>query len=302
MVVGSRRDVRAGFALFVVLATFVLTVTACAALARVAHLRALGEAQRARDLSTSRLAAEAERPILAWLAGAAGSAVLPPDATSPRFELLHDAWSLDGVEHRLSVVAYDQLGMVSLDQVSSGSPLSLALPPAVSAAIPADAFTARPAGLDLMGSSELVAVFPAAPWRTPERFGADGSAPARDVLPPPGAGIPAVGEYVGTHNPGAGRINVNTAPLAVLSEALRLLGRDGIEGILAARREGRMALVGGAGRAREEPEGAPELVSTSDVWAFRVDASVGATRSSWWLVYARNNVEWSLVQRLTILG
>jgi len=109
-----------------------------------------------------------------------------------------------------------------------------------------------------------------------------------------------LGGYIATYSPPPGRININTASMTVVAEALRMVGVGGIEQIREARRRGMRASLGALGQVTEENQGsAPALVSQSDAWAFRIDVRVGGLTRSWWAVYAFRE-DWNLVQRLAI--
>jgi hypothetical protein len=97
-------------------------------------------------------------------------------------------------------------------------------------------------------------------------------------------------------------INVNTAPVPLLEAALRAGGRSGLEQILQARAAHRRFQPGrlDQGATPANASGAPELVSSSPSWAFRIDAHAGPVRRSWWAVYQRSSSSWECVQRLTI--
>lgn len=299
---------RAGMALFLVLVTFVLTVTTCVALARLAHRAHVTSLLDGWSNAADLLAGEAQRPIEAWLSEQAGAVVLHPTRRTPFTLLLDDAWEVEGVRYGLSVTAWDQNGMVPLQLAISGSALRSSLPAEVLLALatPVVLDLASP-GLDLfddlLGETRA---FPTGASSSRHWFGPEGSGSPTDTRSSPDGAAPmhrraALGAFVATHNPGTGRINVNTAPLPLLREVFRLSGRGGLDQIETARSDGRLTLMGGLGSAGDDPQSrTPQLVAQSDAWAFRVDARAGRIERSWWLVYHAQEERWHLVQRIPI--
>jgi len=283
-------------------------VTTCAALARLAHRAHVTSLLDGWSTEADLLAREAQRPIEAWLIKESGAAVIPPTRRTPFVLLLDDAWEVDGVRYGLSITAWDQNGMVPVQLAASGSALRLCLPGEVLLAL-ADAGESalKSPGLDLFDDPlGRTRAFPVGASSTRDWFGPPGSGSQWDTASVPEGAAEihrraALGAYVATHNPGIGRINVNTAPMSLLREVFRLSGRGGLDQIETARRNDRMTLMGGVGPGDDDPQSqTPQLVAQSDTWAFRVDARAGRAKRSWWLVYHDIEERWHLVQRIPI--
>lgn len=313
---------RRGAALLIVLATLVLVVTATVGVARLGSTTRSHRLIAERTLVADDLLAAAEQPILGWLARESTEIVLPPDVTAPVVAVLHDVWQDQGARYQLRITAWDQCGMVPILVGRSGSPLRLAVPFDVLHMV--DQLSLRrneTAGLDLFvgpaRSVDGIDVFPEPEPAQPQVFGQ-----ARDSDSPTQPGDTtaareppdrvAVGAHIATHNPG--RLNVNTAPIEVVRQAMRQAGRGGIEQIIDARNEGELAtLVDGPGtegdgrRAAGRRRSTLEIAGDSTAWAFRIDIGVGlprggAVRRSWWAVYVHSEESsWECVQRLAIL-
>ena len=286
---------RRGMALLVVLAVTVLTVSALLLVAR-----AISAATMARHTSMSTMVADdlvraADVPIRSWLASEAPEIVLPPDAVVPSVPVLHDKWTAGDVEVELVITAWDQCGMVPADAFRG--PLRAAVTDQKIHGIVAATKVPRgqAAGLDLFLAAakevEGARVYPTVP--PDEQLEQD------DDEPQP----LAVGEVVATHNPAPGRINVNTAPIALVEAAMRRAGRGGLDPLIEARSAGERFDPPAPPRQRRGRGGAPQLAGTSDAWAYRVDITVGGMHRSWWCVYRRlePGKPWECVQRLAIL-
>ncbi len=310
MRVGHRPSQR-GAALLIVLATLILVVGASVTIAAAASTHRLARKLARQTLVADDLLRAAEAPIMAWLGAESQRVVLPPHAAAPQVEVLHDVFAVDATRSELRITAWDQCGMVPVDAARSGSPLRLALPADVRQCL--DRLTIPESvapGLDLflpvVEPGGVVSVFPVPADTEPLRFAASGEA----VLPEPAPASEhgslkaaserlGIGSCVATHNPGL--INVNTAPAEVLEAALRHAGRGGLEQIIAARSEGRLAPAPSGPPAGVAVRGAPQPVATSASWAIRVDIAVGALHRSWWASYAQSSgAQWECVQRLAI--
>ena len=305
-----QRSSQRGAALLIVLATLILALSASVTLVRLASTAKASRDVGDRAVMADELLRAVDAPILDWLKTKSSSVILPPEATMPQVDVLHDVWVVDDTKHELQVTAWDQLGMVPIGAARSGSPLRLALPAEVRRAVDYVQIPRGEApGLDLFSARRpaSVALFP---------DGADGDrlifGPAEQVwVSDRPARLQkkdereAVGAYIATHNPG--RINVNTAPIELVDQALRVSGRGGLDQIVEARADGRSAApAGGREASGNRGRTTVQLTSSSTAWAFRIDTSVGATqgasvRRSWWAVYARSGSNWECVQRLAIL-
>ncbi len=311
---------RRGAALLLVLATLVLVSTAIASAAR---LSSLGVAQQ-RMLRDERLALDllhaAEAPILRWLNVQAHRVVLAPDATSPEVSVLDDHFTAADTDWSLRVTAWDQCGMIpgleSIDAWRGSLPDDFfALARRVLANQQSDTpHTIAPLGM--LASDARLSVAdrlrilprPAARASQPCLFGeaaseASGHADkiaSKQPSPYLGAHIATRVEALRRRDDGSSwaSINVHTAPRGVLDASFKQVGRGGLDAVLAARVAGRPVVLPDLGE-RHEGSGI-EFVTSSPVWSFRIDAGVGlATRSSW-VVYARLDGQWQLVQRWVI--
>jgi hypothetical protein len=271
-----------GAAYLVTLAALVVCVAAAGTLARVVSSAKLERGQAA-DLDIAReLVWATDAPIVHWLQAQSAAVVLPPDTAEPRVSILDDEIELDGLACRVTITAWDQLGLVPLEQIQTSAHLWTYLNSEMVDAL-LESHRASPIdGLDcLVGTDHAIAIYP-----------------STDA-----ASMPATaGARIATHNAGAGTINVNTAPIPVLETALRMADRGGIERILAARDAGEPATVGWLKNAADPHRRAPALVDRSDAWAFRIDVQVGSVVESWWAVYRSGSADspWECVQRLAI--
>lgn len=273
-----------GIALLLVLVALVLSVTAAAGLARVAATaRQRHETESAQECARTLLNAS-EAPILDWLHRHAGELVLPPDAGSPRFLVLDDEIELGGEACRLTITAFDQCGMVPSSE--TGGRLASFLPNGVHRALTA----AGPDWLEHAGLDVLAAV-------------AENDVP---VFPPAGArDSGALGEYLASHNPTRpGRpavLNVNSAPLDLVSIVYAQHDLGGIDAVAESRALGRVASPGASRAPRTGGDPAAIIpVSMSTAWAFRVDCRSGHVVESWWCVYTDTGSNWERMQRLAI--
>lgn len=303
---------RRAAALLLVLATLIVAITAAATLARLASTAKTQRVAATRTIVADDLLRATHPPILAWLASKSSTVVLPPEATSPQVQVLHDVWIIDAIEHELRITAWDQCGMVPISVARSGSPLRLALPAEVKRVL--DQVTIRSdqtPGLDLFLAARhtdgTIGIFPKPTGSEPLVFqrtgGKDSSPPVQSESIPPGtsASEPSavgLGAYLATHNPG--RINVNTAAMELVEAALRLAGRGGLEHIVAARTQGRLASLSALSPTADPHSAAPRIAARSNTWAFRIDLRVGMLRRSWWAVYRQSRSDWECVQRLAI--
>ncbi len=311
---------RRGAALLIVLATLVMVVTATVGVATMASTTKSHRLIAERTMIADDLLDVAERPILDWLARESTEIVLPPDVTTPMVTVLHDVWQDQGARYQLQITAWDQCGMVPILVGRSGSPLRLAVPLEVLHLL--DRLSLRrneTAGLDLFvnsaRSADRIDVFPEPELTEPQYFGgatADDTQPADTTASWESSSRVAIGAHIATHNPG--RLNVNTAPIELVRQAMRQAGRGGLDQIIDARSEGQLAtLVGGPGAQGDGRRGGIQRRSTlqvagdSTAWAFRIDIGVGlprggAVRRSWWAVYVlAQESGWECVQRLAIL-
>jgi hypothetical protein len=284
----SRRAV----ALLIVLAVLLLVTSATSMLVRAAAIRQLHDRADRASLIADEMLDAAAMPIHRWLRDISTTVVLSPRAEVPAIIILDDRWTAAGLEHELLVTAWDQCGMVSFDSIRRARPLRLAVPSNVLARIDStrSALMAR-TGLDeLPGADSLTheaGPYPSSPT----------GAQVRDEQ--------AIGAFISMHHPSAECINVNTAPMTLLEEAIRLAGRGGVESILAARRAGRTTSIGDLPVRTDRPpsQATIRLASASVAWGIRIDIRVGPIRRSWWAVYARQRRQrWECIHRVPILS
>jgi hypothetical protein len=171
------------------------------------------------------------------------------------------------------------------------------------------------AGLDVFAGRESidVDVFPQAPESEPIPFGEGSTGESMSDRSDNGNSnhLAAIGAVLATHNKsagglrdsegsGGGRINIHTAPIDVIEAAMREAGRGGLETIIAARENGEHVQLGTLPQLVEPNESAPQLVTQTDTWAFRIDVRVGSVQKSWWSIYRPHEDSWRCVQRLVI--
>ncbi|MCC6910350.1 MAG: general secretion pathway protein GspK [Phycisphaerales bacterium] len=285
----SRPD-RRGVALLLVLAMVVLIIPVAVGFTQRALLASVEKRVSEQGQVADSIRAQLEAgPLLNWLSTESSKVVLDLEATSPRVDVLRDRWQFDDSVYEARVTAWDQCGMAPLASVKDGSALRTAIPAGILERInAADALQAEAVGLDQfgVGPSELERSAFRSAFPTPDED---------DVL--------SVGAWIATHSVGEnGSINVNTAPLPLVEAALAAAGRGGIEIIVAARSEGRLAPLP---RALDRDNSstsvqAPHLVGSSSAWGVRIDVRVGSVQRSWWAVYRQTSGRWECVQRLVI--
>jgi hypothetical protein len=285
-----------GAALLMVLATLVILATATTILASNASWLQTQALIDHCTLFADDFHSAAEAPIQEWLSSESSKVVLPPEAVQPAIGILNDRLVINDLTCQVQITAWDQCGMIPFEMVANGSPLRQAIPVEL---------------LDLIDALRIT---------SQDHFGLDQLVPT--VLPLSDEGVYpsfhertatplAVGAMIATHNTAPSRINVNTAPRALLEHSLLAAGRGGLEQIIQSRDDGEVATVAGEVSRRDgvDPTLIPQLVTTSDRWSFRIDVSIGPVRKSWWAVYApmtgrltkgMNQYKWKCVQRLVI--
>ncbi len=267
----SRRDAqirtRRGIALLLVLAAASGAAVSASIIAssRTDSMTAARQAELLRQADA--LADAAHDAAHWWLRRASGTIVLPPDAPAPRVPVFDHTIELpDGVTARIRVTAFDQLGM---------TPIQLADFPHAAAIT----------GLDQI---------------SPDRH-TQGLSPFPDHDERSSS---TLGERFATHNAAgdqhpAGRLNIHTAPIALLQSATEETGDDRLAQIIRARAAGRRATNVGVVR-HDRARRVPTLVAGSNAWSFRIEAQAGGVSSAWWSTYIHRGADWELVQRLPI--
>lgn len=286
---------RRGIALLLVLAMLVLIVPLAVGMAQRASLTALNDRLTQHEVMAGALREQIESgPLATWLNRESSRIILPPEVRMPRVEVLRESWVLDDVEYEVRLTAWDQCGMAALQPIRSGSPLRSAVPAAVLRRLDtsATAILSEPFGLDQFSAPvDSIASIPGG---------------VLSAFPMAGdADVHSIGAWVATHPVGsAGSINVNTAPLPLIETAMSQAGRGGIDVILNARREGRLAALPAAATStsgdQQRSGEAPRLVAVSSSWSVRIDIRVGTARRSWWTVHRQSSGRWECVQRCVI--
>jgi hypothetical protein len=321
---------RRAAALLIVLATLILTTTAATIVVRSAVTHQIDQRLDQCGVIADDLLSAAEAPILDWLSSQALKVVLPPEVLTPEVTVLHDRWYNKRDRIELTITAWDQCGMVPLNAVYSGSPLRLSLSDEILRQIALHPHesksdkhggTSPPYGLDqfLMMDDEdqplRLSPFPSV--TTTSNLVCFGDQLTDSQQPEDLSNLvdamPCIGALIATHNPlpvpvpvpgagaGGGSINVNTAPMPLVEAAFRGAGRGGVEQVIAARRAGKPAAIGAQINPSIQPDQlAPQLVTASNSWAFRIDINVGPLKRSWWAIYKQSSNQWECLQRLVI--
>lgn len=273
-----RQQSRRGVAMLIVLAAAVLLLSAASVIARSRATATLA-ARTDERLHLAWAACEAaETPVLAWLQHESRRTVLPPESP-PLVRILDDPLTLAGLPARITVVAWDQTGMV----------------PAIDTA-------AMPAFAPLLTRTERRA----ARWIGVESPGLDHAGASIPIFPTPDRPT-ALGARIATHNPPPGpvrhrggqspAINIHTAPEPLLRAAYEHLGLPGVETVLQSRRAGERVE---AQSMRASDEDGLRLVGVSTAWGVRTDVTVDGVRASVWSVYTLRAGTWVREQRLAI--
>lgn len=298
---------RRGAALLLVLGVLVLLMASLAPLARLAGVRAsTGDVAPRRELLDELLPA-ADLATIEWLNTKSMRVALPLDTPSPSVTILNDVMHIDGKAIYLQLTAFDQLGMVPLTSVERDGLLTMSLSDdAVDAARWLKGLRDPSPGLDLLAAARRgVRVFPLAHASEATHFG---DARQGNVASDQPAQSFALGEQLATHPqlataPSTARININTAPRALLNAAVLSAGRGDLSAIERSREQGRPFTMNAS---TSSPRSSPsttamvELVSFSNCWAIRTDLAVDHVHQCWWSVYIQTGSTWSRVQRLAI--
>lgn len=287
----DRSTSKRGLAMLMALATVVLVMTGMTAGLVALHGARQSAWTSAVDGHLLGGLRQGERLASAWLKAHGDDAVLPPEGGG--ILLVDDHFILPSGEGRLTVVAYDGLAGLPASLAQAGSGLRAALPAAmVELLVPRVNPTQPERSAHLVASLDLpehVPRFPQRPsgrgrvWRTP-----GAGHPSEEDLP--AASGPSLAETIAFRSDG--RININTAPEALLRTAYAVLELEGVEEVLARRRS-------------LQPSRAPvnaadatglRLVAESDRWQMLIAVSWQGIRRSWWADFDRLN----LVQRHAI--
>lgn len=294
-----RASSRRAMAMVLVLAALVIGVTAAVAAARVAVDAALIRRLDACEASADDAMVAAEKRIDAWLRTESGSAVVDPSSTEPAVAVERVRLATAQGEVAIRITAFDQLGMVPWSAAAKDEPLARAtLDEDVRAAIARAPRIAEGApGVDLVAES-----LPCPRW---PRHAAMDETLLAGAEPSPDSdetrAQPALAALVSSHAEGRVRLNVNTAPIALLEAAQAALQADFVDSVRAARADGRAHGAPSVPAAQPGARGESiALVASSDLWSFRVDIACGPVVRSWWIAYGRTPDGWQRLQRTRI--
>ena len=274
--------VRSGFTLLMVLLlTVLVTVAVTGVLShRSDAFRRWAVARDGQVLSDLLLSTEVR--IVLWLDRKADQVVLPPQGGG----LL---WQCDriGTAHGIVTVQvdlYDRLAMVAPHADEIRQVLGFAPP----GPVPSDPYVwymQRPSG-QTSGQRMFPGVLPANPieW---------GGIPSGSFAGQP-APIGTSPSWATVINPWSdGRLNINTAPVLLLTDRFRRLDLVGIEVLLENRKNGVWSQP--PPQAGENPQ--ETVVASSDRWAARVHLGVGRQQADWWCVIDQTPSGFKVVRR-----
>ncbi|MCK6486959.1 MAG: hypothetical protein L6R48_01235 [Planctomycetes bacterium] len=287
---------RAGVALLIALAAVVVVLAAIttgvvAIGSATAHGAAADEDARLhalRDLG--------ERLAQRWLAQHGQRLVLPPAGGGT--VVCADRWVTAGGQAALVVTVFDGLAGIPPSCAGPTGALRDQVPGPLAAAISEDPPPLTGSTSDWLERLPVPGGwtrFPAVPasalpsWVTCREIGlpslAGDGPPPLGVSDPP----PALALVLAAHSDG--RINLNTAPEALLRSAAHVIPGIAVAEVLAHRQQGQVS-------AAPSSAGGPLVwVATSDRWCIRVDAWVDGRARAWWVVMAGNPGACRIVQR-----
>ncbi len=302
-----------GAALLVVLGVLLVASTAIVVLAQIASTTRLQQ-KRGIDLRNADAAIVATEHIIeVWLHTEAGSVVLSPEVIEPAVNVVNDQIQFDESSIHIQITAWDQCGMLPIQLAQRGSMLRFAAPAEILRHV--DEFELDDAdviGLDLftkLDNDDRFIVFPAhGPTSSVQYFvqsdtthhdqhRKDSSASFRIIE----GEQPALGAILATHLPSPGRININTAPIPLIEQALLEAGRGGLDMIKQHRLTGSAVPLSNLPREDSgDRQSSLQFVGSSSAWSFRVDVNCGIAQCSWWMVYQQRDSGWECVQSLVI--
>ena len=296
---------RRGMALLLVLAALVVGLSAATIAAQAATTATVSQRVDRRQALVDDAALALAPALEAWLAQRSATVVLDPGAAAPMVEVLRESCTLalDGEPCTIdiSVLAFDQRGMVPWNDAVRGDGLAAALPQAVSRRFAEHGRASAAPGLDLVAARSWSDAFDIPVWPTVVRGSGEGATTS------PG---PSVAAFVATHGRGVAVINVNTAPEGVVRAAEAMLGRSVWEVVRAHRAIGKPAPVGAfsfgeSGRPSDIADASaarlPRFVASSDLWSFAVEVRCEGARSAWWITYDRSGAGWRVLQRVRVV-
>lgn len=314
----SERKRQSGIALLIVLACLVLVVPICADFAMQSAInKTSGQINHQLEIIEDIEYAVEIGPVLHWLKQESPKVVLPPEVITPHIAIMQESLNYpvnypdvnnidnitaDKIKCDITISAWDQCGMVPLSQIKAGSPMRMTLPdavlqsPVINNGLLLDKIIKNQPGLDNFyivnnpGTSSFLNIDHGIPV-FPDQVNMDN----------------AIGAQVSTFQTAdnaISRINVNTAPIKVLESTMLITGRNGIEQIIQVRQQGKTANVPAVSvDSNIQDNNAPQLVSVSNCWSFRIDIKYANVKRAWWLVYQKSSLtrnQWECVQRLVI--
>lgn len=276
---------RSGAALILVLAVAVILLAAAGAAAMAAQ-DAHGElVALRREGQVEALRESAERLIPSWVASHGARVVAPPEGGS--WTILDDQWTTPTRSGRLIVTLFDGWAGIPLGCAHAQGVLHRQVPPVLSGV----SLPEVPLGTAALQQPQpWIATLPLPPgvprFPTPQmqptatRWGssADGSSGVGAIpWSQPGESL-----VTGISARSDGRININTAPVAVIEAVYRLRQETVPAHLIEARRQGR--------RSEAPPDAGldarlPRLSDGSLVWNALITAESEGVVRSWWVVF-----------------
>lgn len=265
-----------GAALVVVLVGMLALTTAVCGVALTASRSAAFAEQLHSELAADQFLLQSEKLCQMWLELESRSTSLPPQDSPAQVELLDWAGELRDHQISIQITAFDQNGMVGIEQLTMGSALRFAVPRQILSTLDQWEMATPPVGLDDfsdLSEATGVQIFP-----RPDSEESD-----------------SLGEWAATHKGTSRCINISTAPISLVRQAYKLAGLGSPDLVVQAREAGELPMVPSAASTSDD---SVLLVNASDSWAFRIDLGVDSLRKSWWAVFSGSGRDWTLVQRL----
>ncbi|MBA3708099.1 MAG: general secretion pathway protein GspK [Planctomycetes bacterium] len=237
-----------------------------------------------------------------WIARNGSAVVLTPMEADRGITIVSDHIETASGVAGITVVLYDGLAGVPAHLASAGNPLRQALPPAISSIrIPVTACPQPGQPSDLLERIELPQGkrFPESPngpvwhWQAPDVIAdvMSGDVPIDVGIQPPSI---ALATALAPHSDG--RININTAPTHLLYAAFSLIGRGGVEQLLAARRTHHLTPISEKDKEPTAGNGI-RLVDHSDCWNALITVRWNDQHRTWWTVFASSGSGFRRIQR-----
>lgn len=264
---------RRGMAMLLVLLTTVVIVVGVTIIARMRTDRVLAGQQAIQSAYAMQIIRESDQVIRSWLDEVSTPVVLSPESEAPHVAVLDDTIETGSEQIRIRIDAWDQLGMWPRTSAELGLN-----PP-----------------IDVDGDFQD---FP-----NLDQINAQGMTfPGRNSTT-------LIGGILSTHNPwparsgqtrtrSAAAINMNTAPMALLSQVSHRFHTGDLDQAMQQRAQGKMVTMS---QSLQSTGGTSlRLVGVSSVWSFRIDVRVGNLLRSCWCVYANRGGHWAIMQRIMV--